>query len=126
MKILIVIILMTLVDTASCLLTSKGMKQIGEISTLHPRKLLNVGRRMVRNRLLVLGFLLQASTFFMFVTVLSWANLSLVVPLAAIGYVLSLLGAKFILKENVTKERWIGTFLIGAGVVMVLVNSGAS
>ena len=123
MKILIVII-MALIDSASCLLTSKGMKQVGEISTLHPRKLLGVGHRMVKNRLLVLGFVLQASTFFMFLTVLSWANLSLVVPMAAIGYVISLLGAKFFLKEPVSKERWLGTALIGAGVAMVLLNSG--
>jgi transporter family protein len=124
MKLLIVIMVMALVDSASCLLTSKGMKQVGEISTLHPRKLLGVGRRMVKNRLLVLGFVLQASTFFMFLTVLSWADLSFVVPMAAIGYVISLLGAKFFLKEQVSKERWLGTLLIGAGVVMVLLNEG--
>lgn len=124
MKLLIVIMVMALVDSASCLLTSKGMKQVGEISTLHPRKLLGVGRRMVKNRLLVLGFVLQASTFFMFLTVLSWADLSFVVPMAAIGYVISLLGAKFFLKEQVSKERWLGTLLIGTGVVMVLLNEG--
>lgn len=124
MKILMAVLIMALVDSVSCILISKGMKQLGEISTLQPRQLLNVGRRMVKNKLIAIGFLMQASTFFMFITLLSRVNLSLVVPMAAIGYVFSLLGAKIFLNERVTKERWLGTLIIGAGVAMVLLNSG--
>ncbi len=126
MKILSAVVLLVLVDSAGTLLIAQGMKQVGEISTLQPRKLLKIARRLVKNHLLWLGFLFQASTFFLFLTVLSWANLSLVVPLCSLGYVVNILGAQFFLKEKVTRERWIGTLFICAGVALVSLNSGAN
>ena len=125
MKILIAIMLMVLVDSTGTLLIARGMKQVGEISTLQPRRLLKFARRMVKNPLLWIGFLFQASTFFIFLTLLSWANLSLVIPLGALGYVVNILGAQLFLNEKVTKERWIGTLFICAGVALVSLNSGA-
>ncbi len=126
MKIWIAVIILVLVDSTGTLLIAQGMKQVGEISTLQPRKLLNFARRMVKNKLLWIGFLFQASTFFLFLTVLSWANLSLVIPLCSLGYVVNILGAQFLLKEKVTKERWIGTLFICAGVALVSLNSGGN
>jgi len=126
MKIWIAIIVLVLVDSLGTLLIARGMKQVGEISTLQPRKLLGIARRLVKNHLLWIGFLFQASTFFLFLTLLSWANLSLVIPMASLGYVVNILGAQFFLKEKVTKERWLGTLLICAGVALVSFNSGAN
>jgi len=117
---------LVLVDSLGTLLIARGMKQVGEISTLQPRKLLGIARRLVKNHLLWIGFLFQASTFFLFLTLLSWANLSLVIPMASLGYVVNILGAQFFLKEKVTKERWLGTLLICAGVALVSFNSGAN
>jgi len=125
MKIWIAILVLVLVDSIGTLLIAKGMKQVGEISSLQPRRLLRVVRRIVTNHLLWLGFVFQASTFLLFLTLLSWANLSLVIPMAASGYVVNILGAQFLLKERVTKERWIGTLLICVGVALVSLNLGA-
>lgn len=125
MRIWIAIIVLVLVDSIGTLLIAQGMKQIGEISTLQPRKLLKICRRIVTNDLLLLGFVFQVSTFFLFLTLLSWANLSLVIPMAASGYVFNILGAQFFLKERVTKERWIGTVLICIGVALVSMNLSA-
>jgi drug/metabolite transporter (DMT)-like permease len=125
MKIWIAIIVLVLVDSIGTLLIAQGMKQVGEISSLQPRRLLRMGRRIVTNRFLWLGFVFQTSTFFLFLTLLSWANVSLVIPMAASGYVINILGAQFLLKERVTKERWIGTLLICVGVALVSLNSGA-
>lgn len=125
-RIWLAVILMVLVDSSGALCISKGMKQVGEISTLQPRKLWGIVlHRILPNHMLWLGFLLQASTFFLFLTLLSWANLSVVVPMAAIGYLVSILGAKLFLKENITKERWIGTLFICVGVILVSLHSNA-
>ncbi|MBV9386958.1 MAG: hypothetical protein JOZ78_11085 [Chroococcidiopsidaceae cyanobacterium CP_BM_ER_R8_30] len=123
MRIWIAIIVLVLIDSIGTLLIAQGMKQVGEISSLQPRRLLRVVRRIVTNHLLWTGFIFQASTFFLFLTLLSWANLSLVIPMAASGYVVNVLGAQFLLKEKVTKERWIGTLLICIGVALVSLNS---
>lgn len=126
MKIWIAIIVLVLVDSLGTLLIARGMKQVGEISTLQPRQLLKIARQLLKNHLLWIGFLFQISTFFLFLSLLSWANLSLVIPMASLGYVVNILGAQFFLKEKVTKERWLGTLLICAGVALVSFNSGAN
>jgi uncharacterized membrane protein len=50
---------------------------------------------------------------------LSLADLSLVLPLTATGYILSALLGKFLLSEQVTLERWLGVLLIFLGTVVV-------
>lgn len=52
-------------------------------------------------------------------TLLSWADLSYVLPVTSIGYVLVALAGKFFLHEQVSMIRWAGIFLIVAGVVLV-------
>lgn len=111
---------MTLTDTSSFLLVSKAMKQMGDISTLQLGKLLSIANRAVKNPLVVSSFFLQVCTFFIYLTVLSWADLSLVTPETSINYLIGIIGAKFFLKENVTLERWLGAILIGCGVTLVL------
>jgi uncharacterized membrane protein len=51
--------------------------------------------------------------------ILGVADLSFVLPLTAVGYVLATLLGKFILHEEVTPERWVGTALIFLGVALV-------
>lgn len=119
MKIWIALVLFVLMDSTSNLLVATGMKQVGEISTIEPRKLLGIARKLAKSPSIRLGFLFQACTFFLLLTMLSWANLSLIVPLASCGYVLNLLGAQFFLKEKVTIQRWLGTLLVGVGVTLV-------
>jgi uncharacterized membrane protein len=50
---------------------------------------------------------------------LSVADLSIVLPLTASGYIVSTLLGKFFLREEVTIERWLGTLLIFAGALVV-------
>ena len=50
---------------------------------------------------------------------MSWADLSFVLPITSIGYVLSALMGKFFLAENISGPRWAGTLLIVAGTVLV-------
>ena len=50
---------------------------------------------------------------------LSWADLSYVLPVTAVGYVLNALMGKFFLLEQISWQRWAGTLLIVAGVALV-------
>lgn len=50
---------------------------------------------------------------------LSWADLSYVLPVTAIGYVLVALAGRFLLHETITLRRWAGITLIVAGVALV-------
>lgn len=50
---------------------------------------------------------------------LSWADLSYVLPVTSIGYVLSTLMGVYFLGESVSMTRWAGTLLIVAGTALV-------
>ena len=57
--------------------------------------------------------------FAAYMTALSWADLTYVLPATSLGYVLLALIAKFFLHEQVSTMRWLGIALISAGVGFV-------
>ena len=118
MKTTILIAMIVLADSAGDVFLTRGMKQVGEISTLNPRALLAIGGRVISNKSFLSGIFFMAITFFSFLIVLSLADLSLVFPAKSLVYVLSTLGAKFFLKETVTIQRWMGIFFVCLGVAL--------
>ncbi len=50
---------------------------------------------------------------------LSWADLSYVLPLTAVGYVITAAIGRFVLNEQISASRWSGTLLIVAGTALV-------
>jgi uncharacterized membrane protein len=50
---------------------------------------------------------------------LSWADLTYVLPVTAFGYVLTAVLSRLFLGEHITAARWAGTLLIAAGIVVV-------
>jgi drug/metabolite transporter (DMT)-like permease len=56
-------------------------------------------------------------------TLLSWADLSYVLPVTSVNYVLVALAGALLLHEHISTRRWAGISLIMAGVALV---SGAT
>jgi uncharacterized membrane protein len=50
---------------------------------------------------------------------LSWADLSYVLPVTAAGYVLAAIAGRLFLQERISAARWTGVALIMMGVVLV-------
>lgn len=126
MKTWVAVIFLVLIDSAGNLFISRGMKQVGEVATLQPQELLRLGSRALMTPIIWLGILCAAITFFLFLNLLSWADLSFVQPATALGYPLNVLNAQYILKENVTPVRWLGTVFICIGVALVSLSSSAN
>ena len=96
-------------------LLSRGMKDVGSISLAQlPHVIL-----AILNPWVALGILFLLGFFAAYMTALSWADLTYVLPATSLGYVLLALIAKFMLHENVTPTRWLGIMLISAGVGLV-------
>lgn len=114
------IAVIVLSNAAGDVLVTRGMKDAGEISTLQPRVLLPVARKLLRSGNFLAGVLSMGVGLCAFLVVLSWADLSFVFPSAtSLIYVASTLGARFFLKETVTLQRWAGILIICGGVVLV-------
>jgi drug/metabolite transporter (DMT)-like permease len=71
------------------------------------------------NPWVALGVLLLILWLFSHMVLLSWADLSYVLPVTSIGYVLVTLTGRFLLHETVSWMRWGGVILIVAGVILV-------
>jgi drug/metabolite transporter (DMT)-like permease len=105
----------TVCGAAGDSLLSRGMKDVGSISLAHlPDVIL-----AILNPWVALGILFLLGFFAAYMTALSWADLTYVLPATSLGYVLLALIAKFMLHEVVTPTRWLGILLISAGVGLV-------
>lgn len=118
MKTAVLIAIIVLSDAAGDVFLTKGMKQVGEISTIKPKTLFSIWRRAITNKSFLSGIFFITITFVSFLIVLSWADLSLVFPAKSLVYVLSAMGAKFFLGEKVTSQRWTGILLVCLGVAL--------
>lgn len=87
-----------------------GMKQVGPISS--PAHLLFA----VRNPWVALGILFLLGFFTSYLTALSWADLTYVLPATSLGYVLIALFSRVFLHEHVSATRWLGILLISLAV----------
>jgi drug/metabolite transporter (DMT)-like permease len=91
---------------------SHGMKQAGNISLSHlPSVIL-----AILNPWVAIGILLLLAFFATYMTALSWADLTYVLPATSLGYVLLALVARFELHEYVSPLRWLGIAFITGGV----------
>jgi drug/metabolite transporter (DMT)-like permease len=72
---------------------------------------------------LALGVLLLIVWMLLRMALLSWADLSYVLPVTAVEYVLVALAGRLYLHETITTRRWAGIALIVAGAALV---SGAT
>jgi len=93
-------------------LLSRGMRDIGTVSLTHLQSLIVA----LANVWVLGGIVLLIGFFATYMTALSWADLTYVLPATSIGYVIIALIAKFVLNEQVTTARWIGILLITSGV----------
>lgn len=93
-------------------LLSRGMKQLGPINLNHWQEIL----RPMGNPWILIGILCLSMFFASYLTALSFADLSYVLPATALGYVLVTVIARFAFHENVSVWRWIGVLLISCGV----------
>ncbi len=113
------IAIVVVTTSAADVLIARGVRQIGEVGTVNLIELFHMAKRVFRNANFLYGLLLMTVGFFAFLAVLSWADLSLVVPATSISYAISTAGAKLILKEKVSRLRWAGTLLVCLGVALV-------
>jgi drug/metabolite transporter (DMT)-like permease len=123
---MIVALLVTLVvlgGSAGDVFITKGMKQLGEISTLHVGRLLVIAGRAITNRYFLIGVLFMAISYFSFLGALRLADLSLVLPATSISFVITTIGARLFLKEKISAIRWAGILLVCIGVALISIPS---
>jgi uncharacterized membrane protein len=93
---------------------TKGMQQLGSVGNT-PLALIEA----LFHPLVALGVALLIVWTLTHMALLSWADLSYVMPVTAMGYVVTAFAARVFLGENVSIARWTGIVLVTAGVTLV-------
>jgi drug/metabolite transporter (DMT)-like permease len=93
---------------------TKGMQEMGSVGNT-PIALIGA----LFHPLVAIGVILLIVWTLTHMALLSWADLSYVMPVTAFGYVVTAFAARIFLGENVSVARWIGIVLVTAGVTLV-------
>ena len=96
-------------------LLARGMKAFGSVAPNQIAHLLSA----VLNPWVFLGIFFLLAFMAAYLSALSWADLTYVLPATAFGYVFIALIARFLLHEHISLVRWLGIVLISAGVGFV-------
>lgn len=92
-----------------------GMRHIPQAAGFHPSHYLEA----MLNPFVALGIVLLILWLLTRMALLSWADLSFVLPLTGVGYILAALLGHVFLNESVSGEHWLGAFLVFAGTALV-------
>lgn len=123
-KTVIVMFLAVSAGTVGDILLAKGMKEMGDISAMNLRGIMDAALRALTNPKLIFGTSMLAVFFFLWLAVLSWEDLSVALPMQALNYVLVAFLSQYFLGEVVSPLRWAGTVLVCVGVMMITKSGG--
>lgn len=110
-----VLALIVVFGSVGNVLMSRGMKDVGQITLQHWTHAITA----LLNPWVAAGTVLLIGFMAMYMTALSWADLTYVLPATSLGYVLVALLGQFLLGEHITMLRWLGIVLVTGGVGFV-------
>ena len=105
--------------TAGELCVSRAMKSVGEVHDFRPASILRFVLQSLRLRWMWLGIALMGLGFFSLLAILSFQEVSFVVPVSALSYAAGAFGAKAFLGERINRNRWVGIAVVCIGVTIV-------
>jgi len=117
-KTLVMVLLMVVCANTGDLMLARGMKQIGNVQISVPG-LQHALWMTIQNASIWIGILFLIGFTLCYMTAVSWADYSFVMPAGAFGYAIQTMLAIVVLHETVSPKRWIGVTLICAGVLLV-------
>jgi uncharacterized membrane protein len=118
-KILIVLLIALVLEAVGVVFLSRGLKQVGAVEKVTISEVARITRRGLVNPSILFGVALETVFFGALLYLLSQRDVSLIWPLTALGFVLTSIAAKFILREEIHWTRWTGVALIVVGAALV-------
>ena len=110
------------VGTWGELCLGRAMRETGELQRFRPREAASLLWRSLRVKWIWIGIAMMTVAFFSLLLLLSFEDVSFVVPVTALNYLVGAVGGIFFLGERVERQRWIGISLVCIGVTLVLIG----
>ena len=118
----VLLIVIVVAGTGGELCVARAMRSVGEVTDFRPAALARVFGRAARGRWMWAGIALMAFAFFSLLAMLSFENVSFVVPVTALSYVAGAAGGALFLGERVGAQRTLGVILVCIGVTLVWIG----
>ena len=118
-KTYVLLFLMLVLSPLGNVILDKGMKQIGSLELSSAAAVWTGFRHVVGSPTIWLGMACLAAYLVCYMLVLSWADLSFVMPISGMAFVLVPLLGYLWLHEQVPPRRWAGIALILLGVFLI-------
>lgn len=99
----------------------QGMQQVGSLEQYAPLALLTYFSQAMMNPYVIIGTILNAVFYVLFLAALSWTDVTVVLPMTALEFGMAAILAVMILKEAVPALRWAGIMLIIVGVILITI-----
>ncbi len=114
------ITLYTLILAYSQVILKLGVSQIGGFSVKGIKEILPLALALIKNPYVVFATLMMASSYFLWISILSWFKLSIAFPLTSLAFIFVAILSYFILDEKLFFHNYFGIFLIAIGIFLLL------
>ncbi len=118
-KLLIILLIGLGFEAVGVVCLSRGLKQVGEVQSVSAGEVLRVAKSGLTNGNILLGVLFEAIFFGALLVLMSKSEVSFIWPLTSLGFVLTTIAAKWVLREEVSSLRWGGVLLIVLGAALI-------
>lgn len=118
-KLLLILFIGLVFESAGVVLLKKGMSQLGEVKTVNAAEIARVVKAGVTNSQILGGVLFEALFFICLLILMSKSDISFLWPLTALSFVFTTIAAMMFLREQVSPVRWAGVVLIMIGAALI-------
>ena len=118
---IIYILISVFSSVAGQLLLKKGMNSLGPV-TLSLNQLPSILLQMGTNPSVIIGLIIYLGGTVFWLAALSRVDLSYAYPFASISFVIMLIAAWLMFDEKISLGRFLGTIVIGVGVLLIYRN----
>ncbi len=118
-KLLFILLIGLVFESAGVVLLKKGMNQIGGISAMNASEVVRALKAGATNGQILLGVFFEALFFACLLILMAKSDISFLWPLTGLSFVFATLAAVWFLGEQVSPIRWIGVGLIVIGAACI-------
>ncbi len=119
MRTFILFFLIVASGTGGELCVSRAMRSMGEVHDFRPQSILRFVLKGLQLPWMWIGIAMMSVGFFALLAILSFRDVSFVVPVSSLSYAAGAFGARTFLGERIGRNRWLGIAVVCIGVTIV-------
>jgi drug/metabolite transporter (DMT)-like permease len=118
-KLLLILFIGLVFESAGVVLLKKGMTGIGTVQTISAAEIGRIVKAGITNAQILLGVFFEALFFLSLLILMSRADISFLWPMTGLSFVFATFAAMLFLHEEVSSIRWAGVFLVMLGAALI-------